>query len=279
MEHWPTKVSRPRFKLLHHHPLVRVNHIVKLMPSRALVRSLAKIPPFIPYPFHREAEAFLRASLMQRTRECNPCTSCRVSYKGRRCRRSDAATTSYRNTLLHRSLSFFFNSRLPGLRKKPFVYPRRRRRSRNRNRSRSGSSFYSFCVVSPSGECYLEKSERCIYIRIPRATYVVNRRRRREKRYPVEEEPRWMPRTPTLMSSARLLVVRRAFLVLDARWTMAKKTLSLSLSLYASLSVYSISPALSFYRQVSSFGQPLSGLLPLSCLLAFVMTREVRGVE
>lgn len=84
-----------------------------------------------------------------------------------------------------------------------------------------------------------------------------------------------MPRTPTLMSSARLLVVRRAFLVLDARWTMAKKTLSLSLS----LSVYSISPALSFYRQVSSFGQPLSGLLPLSCLLAFVMTREVRGVE
>lgn len=40
-----------------------------------------------------------------------------------------------------------------------------------------------------------------------------------------------MPRTPTLMSSARLLVVRRAFLVLDARWTMAKKTLSLSLSL------------------------------------------------
>lgn len=88
-----------------------------------------------------------------------------------------------------------------------------------------------------------------------------------------------MPRTPTLMSSARLLVVRRAFLVLDARWTMAKKTLSLSLSLYASLSVYSISPALSFYRQVSSFGQPLSGLLPLSCLLAFVMTREVRGVE
>lgn len=32
-----------------------------------------------------------------------------------------------------------------------------------------------------------------------------------------------MPRTPTVMSSARLLVVRRAFLVLDARWTMAKK--------------------------------------------------------
>lgn len=171
MEHWPTKVSRPRFKLLHHHPLVRVNHIVKLMPSRALVRSLAKIPPFIPYPFHREAEAFLRASLMQRTRECNPCTSCRVSYKGRRCRRSDAATTSYRNTLLHRSLSFFFNSRLPGLRKKPFVYPRRRRRSRNRNRSRSCSSFYSFCVVSPSGECYLEKSE-SVYIYTDTSCYL-----------------------------------------------------------------------------------------------------------
>lgn len=56
-----------------------------------------------------------------------------------------------------------------------------------------------------------------------------------------------MPRTPTLMSSARLLVVRRAFLVLDARWTMAKKTfsrllppsfsLSLSLSMPPSLSI------------------------------------------
>lgn len=61
-----------------------------------------------------------------------------------------------------------------------------------------------------------------IRTREPRATYVVNRRKLREKRYPVEGA-RWKPRTSTVMSSARLLVVRRAFLVLDARWTMAKK--------------------------------------------------------
>lgn len=185
------------------------------------------------------------------------------------------------NTFLHRFPIFLLQLvfRATGLTEKPFVYPRR-----NRNRSRSRRHSIRLCR-SPSGECYLEKSERaarCVYIYIytdPRATYVVNRRRPREKRYPVEEEPRWMPRTPTLMSSARLLVVRRAFLVLDARWTMAKKTLCLllSLCLFPPLSLFYF--ASSFYRQVSSFGQPLSGLLPLSCLLAFVMTREVGGVE
>ena len=73
-----------------------------------------------------------------------------------------------------------------------------------------------------------------------------------------------MPRTPTLMSSARLLVVRRAFLVLDARWTMAKKTFSrllppsFSLSLFLSLS---LCLPLSLFYFASSLVLPASFLV------------------
>ena len=62
-----------------------------------------------------------------------------------------------------------------------------------------------------------------------------------------------MPRTPTLMSSARLLVVRRAFLVLDARWTMAKKTFSRLLPPSFSLSLFlSMPPSLSILFRLLS---------------------------
>ena len=125
-------------------------------------------------------------------------------------------------------------------------------------------------------------------IRDPRATYVVNRRRPREKRYPVEGVGAGCkPRTPTVMSSARLLVVRRAFL-LDARWTMAKKTLSYLLALFPTLPYpHSLSPptlslSLSFFLfrvLPATFlvpATPLGGLLLYTrvCWLSYDDTRR-----
>lgn len=90
-----------------------------------------------------------------------------------------------------------------------------------------------------------------------------------------------MPRTSTVMSSARLLVVRRAFLVLDARWTMAKKhspTSSLFPHLVPSLFLFLFRVLCRSTDNFSRSGNP-SAVFYHSCLLAFVMTREGKEEE
>lgn len=78
-------------------------------------------------------------------------------------------------------------------------------------------------LLSPSGGVLLTE------ITVQRATYVINGGGRRDTRStPVEgggrrQAARWKPPTTAVMSRARSPVIGRAFLVLDARRTMARK--------------------------------------------------------